>query len=99
MNRKLSILAAFLVLFTIACGSMNRATPKQWDDKAIEADVRSKIATAVPDKTFAVEINVHEAVVTLSGHAANEEDRRKIADAANSVNGVRSVINNITIQP
>jgi|ERR1051325_4449000 osmotically-inducible protein OsmY len=99
MNRKLSVLAAFLVLFSIACGSMNRATPKALDDKAIEADVRSKIATAVPEKTFAVEINVHDAVVTLSGHAKTEEDRRKIGDAANSVNGVKSVINNITIQP
>ena len=98
MNRKLSCLAVLLVLFGIACGSMNRVTPKQWDDKTIEADVRGKIAEAVPSKTFAVEVAVNNGVVTLSGHAASEDDRRRIGDAANSVHGVTSVINNITIQ-
>jgi osmotically-inducible protein OsmY len=83
----------------MACGSMNRATPKEWDDQAIEADVRAKIAEAVPSKTFAIEVKVNHRVVTLSGHAANETDRRKIGDAAQSVNGVTTVINNITIQP
>ena len=98
MKRNLTIAVSILVLFAMACGSMNRATPKQWDDAAIEADVRSKIATAVPEKTFAVEVKVNHQVVTLSGHAANETDRRKIGDAAQSVNGVTTVINNITIQ-
>lgn len=98
MKRNITVLASVLVLFAMACGSMNRATPKQWDDKVIEADVRGKIATAVPSKTFAVEVKVNHQVVTLSGHAASEEDRRKIGDAAQSVNGVSTVINNITIQ-
>jgi osmotically-inducible protein OsmY len=98
MNRKLAIPVVFLMILAVACGSMNRVTPKQWDDKTIEADVRGKIAEAVPSKTFAVEVNVNNGVVTLSGHAKNEEDRRKIGDAANSVHGVRSVVNNLTIE-
>lgn len=98
MKRNMTVLAAFLMLFSIACGSMNRVTPKQWDDKVIEADVRSKIATAVPSKTFAVDVAVNHQVVTLSGHAASEADRRAIGDAAQSVNGVTTVINNITVQ-
>ncbi|HEY3052847.1 MAG TPA: BON domain-containing protein [Thermoanaerobaculia bacterium] len=99
MRRSITVLGSILVLFAMACGSMNRVTPKQWDDKAIEADVRGKIAEAVPSKTFAVEVKVDHQVVTLSGHAASEEDRRKIGNAAQSVNGVTTVINNITIQP
>lgn len=99
MKRQMTMVAAILVLFAMACGSMNRVTPKQWDDKAIEADVRGKIAEAVPEKTFAVEVKVNQQVVTLSGHAKTEEDRRKMVDAAQSVNGVKTVINNITIQP
>lgn len=98
MNRsKYALAVAFMMLFTVACGSMNRATPRGMDDTVIEADVRGKIAEAVPSKTFAVEVKVHHQTVTLSGHAKSEEDRRKIADAANSVNGVRTVINNITL--
>lgn len=97
-KRNMTVAVAFLMLFALACGSMNRVTPKQWDDKVIEADVRGKIAEAVPSKTFAVEVKVNHQVVTLSGHAASEEDRRKIGQAAQSVNGVTTVINNITVQ-
>ena len=97
-KRNATVLVAILMLFAMACGSMNRQTPKQWDDKVIEADVRSKIATKVPSKTFAVEVKVNHQVVALSGHAANEADRRAIGEAAQSVNGVTTVINNITVQ-
>jgi osmotically-inducible protein OsmY len=99
MNRKLSFLAVFLVLFGLACGSMNRVLPSNVDAKAMEADVRSKIAEAVPSKTFAVEVTVDDhAVVTLSGHAANSGDISKIVDAAKSVSGVTRVINNLHVQ-
>lgn len=99
MNRKASVAAAFLVLFAFACGSMNRVLPSQVDAKAMEADVRGKIAQAVPEKTFAVEVEVdNHAVVTLSGHAANQSDINKIVNAAKSVSGVQRVINNIHVQ-
>ena len=97
-KRNATVLVAVLMLFAMACGSMNRQTPKQWDDKVIEADVRSKIALKVPSKTFAVEVKVNHQVVELSGHAASESDRRAIGEAAQSVNGVTTVINNITVQ-
>ena len=99
MNKKLALIALFLMMFTIACGSMNRVLPSEMDATAMEADVRSKIAQAVPEKTFSVEVQVdNHAVVTLSGHAANSSDVAKIVDAAKSVSGVRSVINNIHVQ-
>ena len=99
MSRKLSVIPVFLVLFGIACGSMNRVLPSEFDAKAMEADVRGKIAEAVPEKTFAVEVEVdNHAVVTLSGHAANQSDINKIVDAARSVSGVKSVINHIHVQ-
>jgi osmotically-inducible protein OsmY len=99
MNRKLAALAVFFVLFGMACGSMNRVLPSEVDAKAMEADVRSKIAAAVPEKTFAVEVEVdNHAVVTLTGHADNQSDVSKIVDAAKSVSGVQRVINNIHVQ-
>jgi osmotically-inducible protein OsmY len=99
MNRKLSVLAVFLVLFAMACGSMNKVLPSQVDAKAMEADVRGKIAEAVPSKTFAVEVTVDDhAIVTLSGHANSQSDINKIVDAAKSVNGVKRVISDIHVQ-
>ena len=99
MTKKLSFLIVFLVIFGVACGSMNRVLPSQVDAKAMEADVRGKIAQAVPEKTFAVEVDVdNHAVVTLSGHAASQSDINKIVDAAKSVSGVQRVINKIHVQ-
>jgi len=99
MHRKLSTLAVFLVIFGVACGSMNRVLPSEVDAKAMEADVRGKIAEVVPEKTFAIEVDVdHHAVVTLSGHAANQSDITKMVEAAKSVHGVRRVINKIHVQ-
>ncbi|HEY3055949.1 MAG TPA: BON domain-containing protein [Thermoanaerobaculia bacterium] len=73
-------------------------TPSNMDAKAMEADVRGKIAEAVPEKTFAVEVEVdNHAVVTLSGHAKSQSDIDKIVSAAKSVNGVKRVINRIHI--
>jgi osmotically-inducible protein OsmY len=100
MNRKFVLfsLLTLLVLVPMACRSLNQMTPAPLDDAAIEAEVRAKIAEDVTSKTFAVEVDVNDGVVTLSGHAANAEDKRKIGQAANDVEGVRSVINNIHIQ-
>lgn len=99
MKRHLTVLAALLVLFSIACGSMNRATPAEWDRATMEADVRGKVASSVPGKTFDIGVTVSDnRIVTLTGEVDSEADRRAITDAAQSVNGVRSVINNIRVR-
>ena len=99
MRNKFAVLTVFLVMFGVACGSMNRVTPSNMDAKAMEADVRSKIAEVVPSKTLAVKVEIDDhAIVTLSGHADNQSDINKIVDAAGSVNGVKRVINNIHVQ-
>lgn len=99
MNRKLTVIAALLVLFTVACGTMNKATPAQWDKAAMEADVRSKIASVDTSKTFAVEVSISDnRVVTLEGHADSQDEINKIVAAARSVDGVTGVVNNLHVQ-
>lgn len=99
MHRKLSVLVIFMVMFAAACGSMNRVLPSEVDAKAMEADVRGKIAEAVPEKTFAIEVDVNDhAIVTLTGHADSQADVAKIVDAAKSVSGVKQVINRIHVK-
>ena len=99
MKRNFGYLALLLVVFSMACGSMNRVTPGEWDKSSMEADVRGKVAAAVPGKTFDIGVTVSDArTVTLTGEVDSDSDRRAIAEAARSVNGVRSVVNNITIR-
>jgi osmotically-inducible protein OsmY len=100
MKKTMSLMALTLMFALLlgACGSLNKQTPAELDDAAIEADVRAKIAERVPEKTFAVEVAVDGGVVTLSGHAATSGQRTEIAKAAQSVNGVTRVINNIHLE-
>lgn len=100
MNRNISmILAGVLALVLMAaCSSLNQVTPAEWDDAAIEADVRARIAADVPDQTFSVGVSVNDRVVTLSGSADSAAQRQAIAEAAARVDGVVRVINNIQVQ-
>lgn len=99
MKRTLPALAVMLMIFAAACGSMNRATPAQWDKTSMEADVRSKIAEVDTSKTFAIEVKVDDnRNVSLDGHADSQAEIDKIVAAAQSVNGVNHVYNHITVQ-
>jgi osmotically-inducible protein OsmY len=99
MKRQVAAIAVLLALFTVACGSLNRATPGEWDKTTMEADVRGKVAAAVPGKTFDIGVSVSDnRVVTLTGDVDTAAEKRQIGDAAQSVNGVATVINNIRVR-
>lgn len=92
-NRNLLVLSLFLMalMATAAC-SMNRQTPASFDKQAMEGDIRAAIATAVPGKTFALEVDVMDGGnVKLSGHVDNAADRDAIVAKVRQVNGVTNV--------
>ena len=94
-----SAVVLLLVLFAMACGSLNRATPAEWDRATMEADVRGKVAAAVPGKTFDIGVVIDDnRNVTLTGTVDTASERTAIADAARSVSGVATVINNISVR-
>lgn len=95
MNRKLYFATIFLLIFGLACGSINRVIPT---DEAMKADVKGKIAEVYPTKATEIGVTVDSGVVTLSGTVDNSTQRNAIGDAANSVHGVKRVINNIQIK-
>jgi len=98
MSRKLSYLVAVVMIFAMACGSINRATPSSMDDTAMKTDVKGKILATDPGKTFDIGVEVHSGVVTLNGKVNTAAERQSIVDAANSVHGVKQVIDNIQIK-
>lgn len=101
MKRKALFLVLVLLaatLATTAC-SMNRVLPKEVDKTAMEGDVRGAISTAVPGKTFAMEVSVADGgVVTIGGHVDSQSDADAIISAVQKVNGVTRVVNNIHVQ-
>ena len=88
-----SLLLSAALVSAIGCSNMNRMTPAPLDNTAIETEIRKNLAG---DHITGLHIDVHDGMVTLSGHGS-AADRQKAYDDAAKVNGVKSVTNNISI--
>jgi osmotically-inducible protein OsmY len=89
-----SLLMSALLVSSIGCSNWNRVTPAPMDNTAIEAEVRKNFTA---DGITGLGVEVHDGVVTLTGHLANTSDRQKAIDDARKVPGVRSVVNRIDV--
>ena len=87
----ISFTAALLSL--AACKSHNRT------DAQVASDIQTRLNAdqAVHNKQIAV--LAANGVVTLSGSVNSDAERSAVAGDAASVNGVRTVVNNLTVQP
>ena len=104
MNQKrIAVLVSLLLvalMATTAC-SLNRQLPEAADEEAMVVEVRSAIASAVPGKTFALEVDVTEGGrVKLSGHVDSAADRDAVVAKVRQVNGVTAVdASGLHVQP
>ena len=81
-----------LAVFAVACN-------KGPDDATITAGVKAKISADSPARANAVTVSTHEAAVTLTGAVDSEAIKAKVEQDAKSVEGVKSVVNNLTVKP
>ena len=103
MRRNQCVWAAGLVLMvivsigTLACST---ATPhNDVDQAAIEANIRSQIATHYPGETFDISIEVQEnGTVTLGGTVDDGDKRTRIGTIARETPGVTRVVNHIEVR-
>lgn len=94
MGRRIVIGLACLSLavFALAC-------KKGPDDATITAGVKAKIAADSPALAAAVGVTTTEGAVTLTGAVDSAAIKAKVEADAKSVDGVKSVINNLTVKP
>lgn len=102
MNRRprLPIVALLLIPIVSAVAACRPAqtVERQTNDAAIEARIKSKLATDVGAATItSVEVNVTNGVVTLAGPVKTQNERQKIEAVARGIEGVTSVTNNIQV--
>lgn len=95
MQKKLAAITVLFAFLAVACGSINRVIPT---DEAMKADVKGKIAEVYPTKATEIGVTVNNGVVTLTGQVDTAQQRTSIENAANSVHGVKTVIDNITVK-
>ncbi len=90
---KLLAISMALILLAAACFAADKAVSddKIWDQVSI------KLTGDPVAKGGAFKVDVHEGVVTLSGPAESERQKDRAGKLAKKVNGVKQVINNITV--
>ena len=98
MHRIPMLLLALAVLLSIAaaCSSTTTAGSKI-DDATITAAVKAKLAADGDINPFNIDVDTNEGVVTLQGRVAKAEARSKAEDHARNTEGVKRVINLITV--
>ena len=89
-----ALLMAASLLAPVGCSNWNRITPAPLDNTTMEAEIRKNLTA---DSITGLGVEIHDGVVTLSGHLANASDRQKAVEDARKVPGVKSVVNRIDV--
>jgi len=90
-----------LTLSVAACAVADgRSTAGQYvDDATISTQVRSKIVGDPNVKLSEVDVRTLNQEVQLSGFVSNAAEKARAAELARSVNGVKTVKNDIVVRP
>jgi hyperosmotically inducible protein len=102
MTRTPHILIALGVsmFLTIGCKSNPQTMGHYIDDTAITTAVKTQLATDGPLKTMTqIHVKTVENTVYLTGVAATPQAKNRVEEIARQVDGVQTVVNNITVQP
>jgi hyperosmotically inducible protein len=90
---KLLAISMALILLAAAC----LAADKPVSDDVIWDQVSIKLTGDPIAKGGVFKVEVHQGVVTLTGPAETQQQKDRAAKLAKKVNGVKQVINNITV--
>ncbi len=94
---QLFTIAAVMILIAGLSVGCNKATPARTDAQ-VASDVQSKIMSDPAVQSRDISVNAANGVVTLSGTVSSDAERNASSNDAGAVNGVKTVINNLTIQ-
>lgn len=96
--RAKAILCALVGVMLIAVGCSKLTSRGKSDTDTVQA-VMMKIYTDPNVPTKQIGIQANDGVVTLSGNVGSEQERTAAASDAAQVDGVRTVVNNLTVAP
>jgi hyperosmotically inducible protein len=95
------ILAAALPVGMSACTptTTRQSTGEYVDDAAVTARVKAALFQAPQIQAGSINVETYRGIVSLSGLVDSPETAAKAVKAAQAVNGVRSVKNDIRVKP
>lgn len=101
---KRTLIAAVLATSTLLIGGCasdrNQTTVGQMvDDAKITTQIKARYAESPVVRALAIKVDTDNGHVALSGYAKSSEEKNTAESIARNVSQVRSVKNNIVIQP
>ena len=88
------------IFLTIGCRSNPQTTGHYIDDTAITTAVKTHLAMDGPLKTMTqISVKTVENTVYLTGMAATLQAKNRVEEITRQVDGVQTIVNNITVQP
>lgn len=94
-------MAAILAAVLAGCaGSPTRESTGEFvDDSAITTKVKTALLDDKVTRGLTVHVETFKGSVELSGFVKSGEDKQRVGEVANSVKGVKSVVNSLVIRP
>jgi outer membrane lipoprotein SlyB len=93
MNSKLILISILACLALAGCNK-----PAVRSDARVAADVQNKISDDTGISSRDIGVQADNGIVTLSGNVTSDRDRALAARDAATIDGVKTVVNNLTVQ-
>jgi osmotically-inducible protein OsmY len=92
---------SLILLAFVGCagGEKSRSTGQVIDDTSVTARVKNALLKEPGIKATDINVDTYAGQVQLSGFVASEAERRKAAEIARKVEGVKAVRNDIRLKP
>jgi hypothetical protein len=98
--RQYTIAALAAIVLTIGtAGCRTKPATPAVDDASLTAALQSRIAGDSALSTESIQTSVQDGVATLTGNVSSEAARSLAAADAAQIAGIRTVVNNLTVQP
>lgn len=94
-----TLLLLSLALIATGCKSKSDVVPQPQDDATLTQSVQGKLASDTSLGSEPVQVSVQQGVATLNGTVNSDAARSLAANDAAQVVGIRTVVNNLVIQP
>ncbi|HEX3436235.1 MAG TPA: BON domain-containing protein [Pseudacidobacterium sp.] len=95
---QIALLATSLLLGS-GCNRQQASQSPARTDQQIASDIQAKISAESALGGQAIQVNVANGIATLSGTANDDASRALAGNDAGSVDGVKTVVNNLTVAP
>ena len=86
------------IVVSASLETRGETTGEKIDDASITAEVKGSLLSHRSTSMLSTKVTTNDGVVTVSGQARNDAEKALVTKLVTDINGVQSVVNNMTIE-